>query len=96
MKYTKLAVLLMAAALIGSKAALAKTITVTVNGMVCAFCAQGITKKFKAEAAVKEVHVDLDNKVVKLETKEGQDLDDKVITQGITDSGFNIVSITRE
>ncbi len=96
MKRNKLAALLLVAALIGSESAMAKMITVTVNGMVCSFCAQGITKKFKAEAAVKDVKVDLDNKVVKLETKDGQDLNDKVITEGITDSGFNIVSITRE
>ncbi len=96
MKSTKLALVILAAVLLGSESAMAKMITVTVNGMVCSFCAQGITKKFKSEAAVKEVHVDLDNKVVKLETKDGQDLSDKVITDGITESGFNIVSISRE
>ena len=74
----------------------AETIQVTVNGMVCAFCAQGITKKFQREPSVNSIHVDLDKKVVKIETKDGQDLSDGSISSGITDSGFNVVSIVRE
>ena len=48
-KIVLLALLLASPALAG-----ASQITATVNGMVCAFCAQGITKKLNAEPAVKK------------------------------------------
>ena len=44
-------------------------ITVHVKGMVCAFCSQGITKKFKAQDAVNDVHVDMTKKEVQLALK---------------------------
>lgn len=83
-------------AILSSQAAFSKTIHISVNGMVCAFCVQGITKKFKREAAVKEVHVDLEKKIVSLKTNDGQDISDEVIKKDINDSGFNIVEIKRD
>ena len=35
-------------------------VTAKVNGMVCDFCARAVTKVFGKEAAVENVHVDLD------------------------------------
>jgi copper chaperone CopZ len=73
----------------------ASQITATVNGMVCGFCAQGITKKFNAEPAVKSVDVSLEKKSVKIDLKEGKDLDDKTIEKILKDSGYNVEKITR-
>lgn len=73
----------------------AESIKVTVNGMVCSMCAQGIEKKFKKMDAVKEIKVDLDNKIVILETKDKQDIEDAVITKMITESGYNVSNIKR-
>ena len=53
----------------------ADTIKATVNGMVCGFCATGIEKTFKAQPEVKTVDVDLENKLVTIQTKQGQTLD---------------------
>jgi len=77
-------------------AASAETIHVGVNGLVCAFCVKGIEKSFKAEAEVKRVNVDLDNKKVTIETNENQTMDDAKITRLITDAGFNVTSIHHE
>ncbi len=71
-------------------------IEVGVNGMVCAFCAQGIEKKFKAEDSIDNVHVDLDNKQVHLGFKKGQSLEDDKIHQIITDAGYVVTGINRK
>ena len=56
--------------------AVEKNITINVKGMVCAFCAQGITKKFNSEPAISKVDVSLEKKIVNLSLKEGQDIPD--------------------
>ena len=76
-----------------SVVAQAAQITVTVKGMVCSFCAQGIEKKFKNDPALETVHVDLAKKLVLLTTKDGQTLSEDSIRKKITDAGFNVVSV---
>jgi copper chaperone CopZ len=66
-------------------------IQVGVKGMVCAFCAQGIEKKFKAEPSVEKVKVSLENKLVKLNLKDGQKLSKDRITEILKDSGYEAV-----
>ena len=73
-----------------------KEIKVSVKGMVCGFCAQGITKKFKAEAAVEKVDVSLEKKLVTLDLKDGQDLADSKIESILKDSGYNVEKIERQ
>jgi copper chaperone CopZ len=66
---------------------------VTVNGMVCSFCAQGIEKSLLKLDETKAVMVDLKNKVVVVEAKEGKTLNEKLIKEEITDSGYDVVSV---
>lgn len=73
----------------------ADTITASVNGLVCAFCATGIEKTFRKQPAVNRVKVDLENKRVTINTKPGQNLDDATITKLLTDSGYSVTGITR-
>ena len=73
----------------------AKEIKVSVKGMVCAFCAQGITKKFKAEPSVAKVDVSLEKKLVSIELKKGEDLSDDKISQILKDSGYSVDRIER-
>ncbi|HEY6205477.1 MAG TPA: heavy metal-associated domain-containing protein [Chthoniobacterales bacterium] len=73
----------------------AETINATVNGMVCAFCATGIEKTFKAQPEVKSVDVDLEHKRVTIASKEGRTLDDNKIKQLLKNSGYSVVSIAR-
>ncbi|MCB0349056.1 MAG: heavy-metal-associated domain-containing protein [Bdellovibrionales bacterium] len=71
-------------------------IHVGVNGMVCAFCANGVEKTFKKETAVENVHVDLDKKVVSITTKDKQDISDERLKELITKSGYSVTTIHRE
>ncbi len=82
---------LMGIAAISSMAA--NSVKVTVNGMVCAFCAQGIEKRISKMAATKEVFVDLKKKTVAVEAKDGQVLDAKAISAEIVDAGYDVVKI---
>lgn len=61
---------------------------VGVKGMVCAFCAQGIEKKFKAESEVEKINVSLENKFVKITFKDGKRLSNERIAELLKDSGF--------
>jgi len=78
-----------------ASAAYAETIKASVNGLVCSFCATGITKTFKAQAAVDQIKVDLDSKLVTINTKSGQTMDDATITKLLTNSGYTVTGITR-
>jgi copper chaperone CopZ len=77
-------------------AAYAETITATVNGLVCSFCATGIEKTFKKQPAVKDVKVDLDKKLITIHTKKGKSIDDKTMTDLIKDAGYSVVGIHRK
>ena len=66
-------------------------IKVGVKGMVCAFCAQGIEKKFKAKKEVSKVEVSLENKFVKLIFKDGQTLSKEKISEILKDAGYEAV-----
>jgi copper chaperone CopZ len=72
----------------------AETIDITVNGMVCSFCAQGIEKKIKKISAVSTITVDMDTKVVTIITKDKQTISDETLKKIIVDSGFAIKEIT--
>ena len=69
----------------------ATSIKATVNGMVCAFCAQGIEKRLSKLPATQAVFVDLKNKLVAVEVKDGQTLDDKTIRAEISDAGYDVL-----
>ena len=65
---------------------------ITVKGMVCSFCSQGITKKFK-DAGVKSVNVSLEKHLVEIELAEGQKLNDEQVTSLLKDAGYGVEKI---
>ena len=71
----------------------ATSVKATVNGMVCAFCAQGIEKRLSKLPATQAVYVDLKQKVVAVEAKDGQTLDAKAITAEIIDAGYDVIKL---
>jgi copper chaperone CopZ len=89
-----LLILIILAGLLGS--ALAETITTTVNGMVCAFCATGIEKTFRKQPEVETVKVDLPKKQVTITTKPGKTLSDAKIKEVVTYSGYTMGNIVRK
>jgi copper chaperone CopZ len=74
----------------------ADTIKATVNGMVCGFCATGIEKTFRTQPEVKTVNVDLENKLVTIQTKQGQTLDDSKIKKLLGNAGYSVVAVARQ
>ena len=68
---------------------------VTVNGLVCDFCAQSIAKLFKKEKAVHDINVDLKVGMVTIHIKSGAVMDDITITELITQSGYSVEGIHR-
>lgn len=68
---------------------------VQVNGMVCDFCAQAISKSFKRRAEVADIRVDLTAKVVSLDFKPGQTLDEATIRRIVTNAGYTVVTLRR-
>jgi periplasmic mercuric ion binding protein len=89
MKATLLFVLLSIAA----TAEATQTITAQVNGMVCAFCAQGIEKKARALPQVEDVYVNLKKKIVAVQIKNGAALDEKTITALVKEAGYDVSQI---
>jgi mercuric ion binding protein len=81
------------ASLTGS--AWAETISTTVNGVVCAFCATGIEKTFRKQPEVATVKVDLPKKRVVITTKPGRTLSDAKIKEVVTYSGYKMGEIVR-
>ena len=87
--------LLCAALFAAASAASARTIEMDVNGLVCAFCAQGIEKTMKAFPASDGVLVSLEHRIVAVHLKDGQDIGDAALRKAITDAGYAVVGIKR-
>ena len=71
----------------------AQTIKANVNGMVCAFCAQGIDKKLRALTQTKDVYVNLKQRIVAVEVKEGQTLANDTVKEVIKNAGYDVTAI---
>lgn len=67
----------------------------SVNGLVCDFCARALEKVFGKEEAVKAIDVNLDTKIITVNFNEGQTLSDEKITALVTDAGYNVEGIHR-
>lgn len=80
---------------LATAAAAATTIEMTVNGLVCGFCAQGIEKTLRRNPATADVMVSLENKLVAVVTKEGRDISNADLKKALTASGYAIKAIER-
>ena len=75
---------------VAGSAQTAQTVTAQVNGMVCAFCAQGIEKKARALPQTEDVYVNLKEKIVAVQVKEGQSLPEGILTELVKDAGYAV------
>ena len=71
----------------------AATQKIEVNGMVCAFCAQGIEKNLSKIETTKDVYVNLDEGFVILESS-NDGLNEDKIKKIIVDSGYDVTKIS--
>ncbi len=70
-------------------------IYIYVDGMVCSFCAQGITKSLKKHKSIKKVAVNMTSNLIEVDLKLFRTISDKEITNIIDDSGYSVNSIKR-
>ena len=84
-----------ASTLLSQAAFATQTIKAYVNGMVCAFCAQGIEKKMRALSQTKDVYVNLKQRLVAVEVKDGQTMTDETVKEIITKAGYSVTSIIK-
>ena len=71
------------------------TIEMQVDGLVCAFCAQGISKRIGKMDASAEVFVNLESGLVAVALKPEQDLDDASLREALTEAGYTVRTIQR-
>ncbi len=68
---------------------------VSVNGLVCDFCARSIEKMFEKKEAVSRISVDLENMLITIFLKDNQKLNDETIIEVINDSGYDVTEVKR-
>jgi copper chaperone CopZ len=68
-------------------------VKLTVNGMVCAFCAQGIEARLKQMPETADLYINLKQKVVAVQAKPGATLALDKIRAEVTDAGYEVSSI---
>jgi copper chaperone CopZ len=83
------------ALLLSSLHAQAATIEMTVNGLVCGFCAQGIEKRLRKFAATADVLVSLEQRLVAVGLREGSDIADEQLVEALESAGYAVTGIRR-
>ena len=68
---------------------------VSVNGLVCDFCARSIEKMFEKKEAVSRISVDLENMLITIFLRDNQKLNDETIIELIKDSGYDVTKVKR-
>jgi mercuric ion binding protein len=74
-------------------ASAAESLKAKVNGMVCAFCAQGIEAKLRALPQTKDVYVNLGQKLVAVQVKDGASLSADTVRGIVKDAGYEVSAI---
>ncbi len=72
---------------------------ISVNGMVCDFCARGIEKTFKKDKSVQKIDVDLDRGKVLVAYRRAEDIDfedikKKILANGQNATGIQIIEVS--
>src|SRR5246127_1153263 len=80
---------------LASASAQAATIEMNVSGLVCAFCAQGMKKQLRKFPATADVAVSLEQKLVAVALKDGQDIPDAELRRALTNAGYTVKAIER-
>ncbi len=92
---SKLLAALVALAFFTAAPAANPTIEMQVDGLVCAFCAQGIEKKLRKQEATADVFVSLEHKLVAVALKPGQDIPDDTLKNLLTEAGYTLKDVKR-
>jgi len=88
-----LSAIVLAAPLLAMGAAQADTVKLSVNGMVCAFCAQGIEKRLSKMPENGPLYINLKQKVVAIQAKPGKTINVDKVKAEITEAGYDVVQV---
>jgi|TARA_B100002019_G_C20770047_1_gene357098 copper chaperone CopZ len=73
-----------------------EVLNISVNGLVCDFCARSIEKIFSKKESVQSININLEKMLITINLKKGKNLDDNTIKQLIKDSGYDVREINRD
>lgn len=68
-------------------------IDVTINGMVCSFCVQGVERKIRGLSETQNVKIDLSKRLVQVWLRPGEVIQDDQLRKLIRDAGFDVREI---
>ena len=74
---------------------IAADVVVSVNGLVCDFCAQAVNRSLRRRPEVNDVRIDLTEKLVSIDFRPNQNLDDATIRDIISRAGYSVTGIRR-
>lgn len=86
-------VFMVAPALAAEKNCKAGDKVASVDGMVCDFCTQSITKALKKNPEVKDVTVDLTAKTVTVSAVDGKEVTDEMVSKAIDYAGYKMTDL---
>lgn len=90
----RFAMIVLAAVITFSAPAFAvQSVKAKVNGMVCAFCAQGIEAKLRELPQTQDVYVNLGQKIVAVQLKDGATLSPNVVRELVKEAGYEVAAI---
>ena len=84
---------LIGALLTSAPAFATESVLAQVNGMVCAFCAQGIEAKLRTLPQTQDVYVNLEQMIVAVQMKEGTTLSTDTVRDVVKDAGYEVAAI---
>ena len=101
MKFNLIIIILIILTLINEKKIKSQNIeenvvNVSVNGLVCDFCARSIEKLFNKEDSVEKVNIDLERMLITINLKQGRNLSNNIIRELVMDSGYDVIEINRD
>lgn len=70
-------------------------VQVSVNGLVCDFCARALEKVFSKREEVDHIRVNLTEGKVTVAMKPGVSMDDETVKELITNSGYDVSNISK-
>lgn len=69
------------------------TIKASINGMVCAFCAQGIDRNLRGTGVAKDIYINLRKKIVVMELKPNSSFTTDKFTALVRDAGYDVTKV---
>jgi len=71
------------------------TVVLRVDGMVCPFCAHGLETRLRKLAQVEEVAVRLNDGMVQIRERDGEQVTREVLEDAVRKAGFSLREVTR-